>query len=222
MLTCFVRTVILYLSIVISMRIMGKRQIGQMEMSELVTTILISEVAAVPMQDLGIPLIYGLIPLVTLLALEFLQSSLCARFLRLRGIFYGHPSVLIRDGVPDQRQLAAMRISVSELMEELRLKDVFDLSTVAYAILETNGRMSVLLRPSDSQAAPEPRIRPLIMQGMLIRENMKAGNHSRRWLNAILRDHGLKGIGEVYLMTIDDKGNIVLHPREAEKRGDDR
>ncbi len=230
MLTVFLRTVILYLVIAGAMRVMGKRQIGQLQPSELVTAILISEVAAIPMQDPGTPILYGVVPLVTLLALELLMSALCAKSLRLRDALCGRPSVLIRDGVPDQAQLADLRISAAELMEELRLKDVFDIASVSCAVLETNGRLSVQLRPGERAVTVRQagltvqeecvRITPLIVQGRTIGENLRHMGKDRAWLEEQLRRQGLRDPSEVYLLTADDAGHTVLFPaRRAARRG---
>ncbi|MEA4824174.1 MAG: DUF421 domain-containing protein [Clostridiaceae bacterium] len=228
MLTCFLRTMILYLVIIIAMRVMGKRQIGQLQPSELVVAILISEVAAVPMQDLGVPLIYGVIPIITLLAAELLWSALCARSVRMRNLLCGRPSVLIREGVPDQRQLYQMRINAAELMEELRLKDVFDIGTVTCAVLETNGRLSVLVKPGDRPvtvakaglptAEDVSRVTLLIVQGRLIEKNLREENRDRKWLDALLMEKGLRSPSDVFLMTIDDLGRVVIFPAEKPLR----
>ena len=232
MLTCFLRTVILYLVIVCAMRVMGKRQIGQLQPAELVVAILISEVAAVPMQDLGLPLLYGVIPLVTLLALELLWIALCARSVRMRNLLCGRPSVLIRDGVPDQRQLYELRINAAELMEELRLKDVFDIGSVTCAVLETNGRLSVLVKPGErpvttakaglSTADDPSRTTLLIVQGRLIEQNLAAEGKDRRWLDAVLRENGLRSPAEVFLLTLDDLGRTVLFPADRPLRANRR
>ena len=228
MLTVFLRTVILYLVIAAAMRVMGKRQIGQLEPAELVTAILISEVAAIPMQDPGTPILYGVVPLVTLLALELLMSALCARSPRLREAFCGRPSVLIRDGVPDQAQLAELRISAAELLEELRLKDVFDIASVSCAVLETNGHLSVLLKPGERAVtvrqaglpgeAGTVRVTPLIVQGRTIGENLRQAGKDRAWLTETLRRQGLRKPGDVFLLTVDDAGHTVLFPAGKRRR----
>ena len=228
MLTCFFRTVILYLVIVLAMRVMGKRQIGQLQPSELAVAVLISEVAAVPMQDLGTPILYGIVPLVTLLALELVWSALCARSVKLRGLLCGRPSVLIREGVPDQRQLCELRIGADELLEELRLKDVFDISDVSRAVLETDGHLSVLVRPerrpltarqAGLDAGDEAsRVTPLIVQGAVIRENLRREGKDSAWLERTLRENGLRRPRDVFLLTLDDRGRTALFPADRPLR----
>ena len=144
----FIRTIILYLLLTVGIRIMGKKQVGELETVELVFTMLISDLAAVPMQDFGIPLAYGLIPILTLFSLTMLLSVLSLKSVPLRSLLCGRPSVIIDHGVILQREMAKTRFTLDELLEELRLQGVTDLSTVEYAILENSGQVSVLLYPS--------------------------------------------------------------------------
>lgn len=223
MLTCFFRAIILYFSIMATLRFMGKRQIGQLETSELVTAILLSEVAAIPMQNLDIPISYGLIPLATLAVLEYVQSTLAARSMRLRRIICGRPSVIVRNGVPDQEKLKDLRINAAELLAELRLKDVFDLQEVDCAILETNGRLSVRLAPKERTVrardigadvgGESSRIRAIIVQGTVLEDNLKAEGKDRKWMEKVLQENGVRSAGEVYLMTLDDCGKTVVFPK---------
>ena len=133
MITAFVRTIILYFLIVVGMRLMGKRQIGELEPSELVLTMMISDLAAVPMQDFGIPLLSGLLPILTLLALSLLLSQLSLRSLRLRALICGTPTVLIRGGKLQQDAMRKNRFTIDELMEELREQGVTRIEDVKYA-----------------------------------------------------------------------------------------
>ena len=142
MITAFVRTIILYFLIVVGMRLMGKRQIGELEPSELVLTMMISDLAAVPMQDFGIPLLSGLLPILTLLALSLLLSQLSLRSLRLRALICGTPTVLIRGGKLQQDAMRKNRFTIDELMEELREQGVTRIEDVTYAVLENSGQPS--------------------------------------------------------------------------------
>ena len=140
-----IRTVILYAMIIIAVRIMGKRQISQLQTSELVVTMLISDLAVIPMQDSGQPLFSGLIPIFVLIALEVLLSVIMLKSGRLRRVICGKPVVVIEDGKILQKNMKELRMSIEDLFEQLRQKDVFSLKEVAYAIVETNGAMSVCL-----------------------------------------------------------------------------
>ena len=143
MITAFVRTIILYFLIVVGMRLMGKRQIGELEPSELVLTMMISDLAAVPMQDFGIPLLSGLLPILTLLALSLLLSQLSLRSLRLRALICGTPTVLIRGGKLQQDAMRKNRFTIDELMEELREQGVTRIEDVKYAVLENSGKAAL-------------------------------------------------------------------------------
>jgi uncharacterized membrane protein YcaP (DUF421 family) len=151
-----IRTVILYLVLIIGIRMMGKHQVGELEPSELVLSLTIADLASVPMQDYGIPLVTGLIPILTLLCLTMIFSVLSLKSTFFRNLLCGRPSVIIRDGRIDQREMARSRLTVDELLEELRTKGYPDLSAVNYAILETSGQLSVL--PYAAQRPPTARM----------------------------------------------------------------
>ena len=157
MILSYLRTIVLYLVLVAVIRIMGKRQIGEMSPSEFVVTMLVANLAAIPMQDGAIPLYSGLVPILTVLGAELVLSWLILGSSRLRRLLCGKPVILIENGRLLQRNLRAARMSLDELTAHLRLKDVLDLKTVQYAILETNGSLSVFLYPKD--ARPRRRTR---------------------------------------------------------------
>ena len=138
------RTGMLYGLLVLAIRLMGKRQVAEMEPAEFVVTMLLANLAAVPMQDNGLPLLSGVVPIFTVLGLELVLAVLSMKLLPVRRMLNGVPTLLIRDGVIDQRALAVSRVSLDELEQKLREKDVFDFSQVAYAILETDGELTVM------------------------------------------------------------------------------
>ena len=228
MITTLIRTLILYGLIVLAMRLMGKRQLGELEASELVVAIMISDLAAVPMQDLGIPLLQGVIPIITLYCTEMFLSILCKKSLKARQIICGKPSIIISDGVINQDELKRLRVSVSELLEALRLKDVFDLSTVASACLETNGQLSVLLKPSartvsvsDMNLATEDMASDyltVIACGCLIRENLNAVGHDETWLANELKKAKLTSHKDVFLLIVDDLDHVILIPKKKDTK----
>ncbi len=155
MLVPFFRTLILYVVTVAAMRLMGKRQIGEMQPYELAVTILVSAVASVPMQDQDIPLSHGIVPIITLTAVDLLSSEISLRSAGFRKILSGSPLVLIRDGAPDRKAMKKLRLTADDLMEDLRLKDVFDIRRVKLGQIETNGRLSVLLNEEDAPLTPK-------------------------------------------------------------------
>ena len=226
MVIAFIRTVILYILIIAGVRLMGKRQVGELEPSELVLSLLIADLAAVPMQDFGIPLLTGIIPILTLLSMTMILSVLTMKSTRLRVLLCGTPSIVVRDGEPVQHEMRRNRFTVDELLEELRMNGCTDLSMVKYAILETNGRLSVLPYESQTPATAQqlgiktaegglPRV--IISDGQLLTDNLTAAGHDSAWLRKQLDRHHAKSPKQVFLMTVDeqDKVYLVLSRKEA-------
>lgn len=226
MMTAFARTVILYFLIVIGLRLMGKRQIGELEPSELVLTMMISDLATVPMQDFGIPLLAGVIPILTLLALSMLMSQLSLRNLRFRELVCGTPAVLIRDGNIQQDAMRKNRYTLDELLEELRGQGISSVEEVKYAVLENSGQLSVLpwtqrQPPSAAQLQLEieddvtlPTV--LINDGRVMRKNLTACGLDSLWLQAQLQERQLASPKEVFLLTLDEHGQISCVKKEAD------
>jgi len=226
MVIAFVRTIILYLLIIAGIRLMGKRQVGELEPSELVLALIIADLAAVPMQDFGIPLLSGVIPILTLLSLTMLISVLSVKSVRFRALICGKPSIIIDNGELQQREMAKNRFTVDELMEELRMKGITDISTVKYAILETNGQISVLPfadqnppTAKDMNIAVDEGGLPVVIinDGRVLDHNLKARGFDRVWLDKQLKAHGAKRSEEVYLLTADEQGRVYFASKEGEK-----
>ena len=224
MVIAFLRTIILYILIIAGIRIMGKRQVGELEPSELVLALLISDLAAVPMQDFGIPLSAGVIPIITLLCITMILSVLTMKSIRFRALMCGRPSIVIERGVIQQREMARNRITVDELMEELRLQGITDISSIQYAILETNGHLSILpwasQRPvtaGQMELTPEDASLPLIIinDGRLLAKNLAHLGLNEVWLNKQLRSHGVPQVQQVFLMTVDEQNRVFLVPKEV-------
>ena len=224
MLICLFRTVILYALLILVIRLMGKRQLGEMGPLEFVVAILIADLASVPMQDLAIPLLSGIIPILTILAAELLLSVLCYRFPMWRLLFSGKPVILMENGTLLQKNLSKTRITPDELTELLREKEVVDLRTVQYAILETNGQISALVYPEEKPASAREAgipVQPMgfpvtiISSGRLLRENLPVAGRSEDWVEGVLRDHRCR-IRDVYLMTVEPGGRIYLSVRGQE------
>ncbi len=226
MVIAFGRTILLYLLIIVGIRLMGKRQVGELEPSELVLALIIADLAAVPMQDFGIPLLAGIVPILTLLCVTMLISVLSMRSVKFRAIICGKPSIIVENGVLHQREMSKNRFTVDELMEELRMKGYTDISAIKYAILETNGQLSVLpfanQRPPTGQEmkmTPQENGLPLILinDGRVMEQNLQSRGYDRKWLEKQLRTHGAKEPGEVYLLTADERGQVYFAPKEERK-----
>ena len=222
MILSFLRTVILYLVLILAIRMMGKRQIGQMEASEFVVTMLVANLASIPMQDAAIPLYSGLVPILTVLGLELVLSGLILRSVLLRRFFCGKPVILIDNGRILLENLRRTRVTLDELMGHLREKDVLDISTVQFAILETDGNLSVFPYPayvpaSAKEAGLHPRQQYLpitiIEDGCLSEENLQKAGKDEAWMKQVLAEH-TADIGCTLLLTVDDGGHVLWLGKE--------
>ena len=225
MTTAFFRTVILYFVLMLGLRLMGKRQIGELEPSELVLTLLLSDLASVPMQDFGIPLAYGLLPIAVLLCLSMLLSFFSLKSIRFRSLLCGRPAIIIREGKLAQVAMLKNRLTVDELFEQLRGQGISQLSQVKYAILETSGKLSILPYAKDSPLTPAAAGVPvgddvslpllIINDGRVLRHNLKASGYNERWLLSQLARRRLSSPRQVFLLTVDNSGAVTCVPKEA-------
>ena len=218
----YIRTIILYLVLILSIRLMGKRQIGQMEASEFVVTMLVANLASIPMQDSAIPLLSGLVPILTVLGVELVLSFLIMKSVPVRRLFCGKPVILIENGKILQQNLQATRVTLDELAGHLREKDVLDIASVQYAILETDGSLSVFPYPHARPAsAGEAGIRTreqylpltIIEDGYLFRENLQKAGKDANWLDSVLQEHGVQK-RDAFLLTVDGADNVVFLGKE--------
>lgn len=223
MLIPLIRTLLLYLAIVIAVRLMGKRQVGEMQPTELVITILVSAVASVPMQDIDIPLAHGIVPIVTLIAAEVLLSALSLKSYRFRRLMTGQPIPVVRNGTVDQQALRKLRLSLDDLCEDLRLQGVFDLRQIRLAQIETNGRLSLLLKTSDApltprimglSPVPEEPFCVLIADGILCENGMKQTEKSLEWIMQIIKANGASDLKQVFLLASNKRGDVVFSKKE--------
>jgi len=222
LLLSYLRTIVLYLVLILSIRLMGKRQIGQMEASEFVVTMLVANLASIPMQDAAIPLYSGLVPILTVLGLELVLSGLILCSVRLRRFFCGKPVILIDNGKILRENLRKTRVTLDELTGHLREKDVLDVTTVQYAILETDGNLSVFPYPRFRPAsAEEAGIRAgaqllpvtVIEDGFFSEENLQKAGKDRRWLREILEKQGAR-IRDTLLLTVDSADKVIWIGKE--------
>ena len=221
-----IRLVIVYAFLTLIVRFMGKRQIGEMQMSELIVAFMLSELAALPVTDTSIPLLYAIVPILLLAVLEILTSYafLCSQ--KLARIVSGAPQVLIRDGRIDRMMLRYARMTLPELMGELRLKGIPDPGDVAWAILEENGKVSVI--PKRSAQPPDARslargvretgiCHTLIADGALSAPGLSLSGHSTDDVRHYLRQYGNLRVEDVFLLTVDDAGNWNLRKKDETK-----
>jgi len=225
MLIIFIRTILLYIMIIFVLRIMGKRQIGQLQPSELVVTILISNIASLPIEDQNIPLAAGAVPMLVMMSLEVLVAQLCTASRRARSVISGTPVPLIHEGEIDQQKLKELRLSADDLLAELRVMEIFDLEEVLYAQIETSGKISVYKR-ADAQNVTRkdmklyteedgPQIL-LISNGVVIRDAFALIEQDEQWMRKKLKKKGTE-LKDVLLMTANKAGRYRL-VKKAVKR----
>ena len=222
MLISYLRTAFLYLVLILSVRMMGKRQIGQMEASEFVVTMLVANLASIPMQDVAIPLYSGLLPILVVLGMELSLSGLILRSVWVRKFFCGKPVILIDNGKILLENLRRTRVTLDELMGHLRSKDVLDVQTVQFAILETDGSLSVFPYPKERPAtAKEAGIRTekqylpitIIEDGYVLEENLQKAGKDQDWLEETLCQYQATRQGTL-LLTVDQGEHVVLFRKE--------
>ena len=222
MLLSYVRTIFLYLVLIAVVRLMGKRQIGQMEPAEFVVTMLVANLAAIPMQDGGIPLYSGLVPIVTVLGVELLLSAMCLRWVGFRQLLCGKPVILIDHGKILRENLRRTRVTLDELTELLRQKDILKVETVEFAILETNGNLSVFPYPQYKPAiaqevgiTPKPQRMPytIISDGVLYDANLQLAGLDKAWLQQTLQEKRTT-VKQTFLLTADKNGRVFYKSME--------
>ena len=218
----YTRSILLYPLLIVVVRLMGKRQVGQMEPAEFVVTMLVADLASIPMQDGGIPLLTGVIPILTVLSTELVLSTLSMRSLKFRKLLCGKPVILIENGNILQKNLRRTRVTLDELMGHLREKDVLDLQSVQYAILETNGNLSVFPYPKEKPASAKDagisvkkQFLPVavISDGKILQDNLALLRKDAVWLKRVLDSHKTSP-EQVFLMTADRSDKILIYNKE--------
>ncbi len=226
MISTVFRTVILYIVVTLAIRLMGKRQIGDMQPNELVITLLISEIAAIPLQDTEQPMSVGLAAIFVLVFLEIVISILAMKSFRIRKILNGKSVIVIKNGVIDQQAMRNVRMTVVDLIEQLRAQDVFNIADVAFAVLEVNGNLSILLK-KDAQTVTVKDIElklpddslplPVISDGKIVYESLKALQTTPQKLYKILK-HKDTAPKQIFLMTLDRDGNHNIIKKGGEQK----
>lgn len=221
MLIVFFRVLIIYALVVIVMRVMGKEEIGQLQPFEFVIALLIADLAAVPMQNPQVPLLYGIIPIVTLLILQYFLSYISLKSVRVREILCGKPTIVIRKGEILQEEMAKIRYNLDDLLEQLRIKGYYDICDVEYAILETKGELSVFPKPNrrpickDDIEISSTECFPmtLIVDGTILNENLNQINKDIQWLQKQLHNEKISNIKEVLYASVNSQGKFYTQKR---------
>ncbi len=227
MLITFFRAIILYIFVLLVMRLMGKREIGQLQPFELAIAILIADLVSIPMTDTGIPITNGIIPILGLLVMHLLLSIINLKSVKIREIVCGKPRILVYRGKIDEDALRKERFTINELQERLRGSNVINLGDVEYAILETSGQVTVIQKPEKRNAIPEDfNIKPeyegipydLVVDGKIMKKNLEQINKDYNWLCTQIEKFGYKP-EETLVATIDGKGQIFCQKKETKKKG---
>ncbi len=225
MITVFVRTFIIYLFLIVSIRLMGKRQIGELQVTEFIVTFMLSELATIPIIDRNAPFVYSLIPILLLLSLEVILSFIMSKAPGAKRLMYGSPGILIIRGRVMQDELARNRIDIHELLAELRLKGISDISDVEYAIMEDNGKVSVIKKATSDSVTPEIlSLNPaetglahaIIVNGKVSTTGLRLAGKNESWLERRLQDDGAAA-DEIFLMTVDDSGSVNTIRKDKNK-----
>lgn len=221
-----IRTIIIYFSLLLTMRLLGKRQLGEMELSEFVLAALVADLAANPLQDLGMPMINGLVPIVILFCCEIIISGLALKSSRLRSALFGRPCIIITRGVIDQKELKKNRFSLDELMQELRNQSIMDISHVEYAVLETDGTLNVFPFPEYTPAtAGQLKVASddggypsvIISDGRILEDNLRLLGRDETWLKSELKRRNKGAAEDIFLMTLNEAGQVFIAGKERLK-----
>lgn len=220
------RSIIVYTCVLAVVRLMGKRQIGEMQPFEFVITLIIADLACIPMAELSVPLVHGIVPIVTLLIVHFLICFLSRKFQFARYLLTGKPAIVISPKGINYKELKELNMTLDDLIELMRGCDVFKIDEIAYAIVETNGNLCVIkkamqeavtredLKVKVSQSALPINI---IMDGKLMKENVAMAGIDDKFINVCLKKANLKKISEVLLMTLDNNGEVFIQARKAQE-----
>lgn len=217
-----IRTILLYIIIILAVRLMGKRQISELQTSELVVTFLISDIAAIPMQDTGQPLVSGFIPIAVLVCLEIILSAIMLKNSKFRKFICGKPIIVINNGKIEQRELRRLRMSTEDLFEQLRQLDVFNIQDISYALIETNGKMSILKKAKHQQpdasalgiTIPDHGIDAVVISdGEISDFSLSLCGLTKEWVYGILQGKNLK-LNDVFIMTANKNRNYYIVKKE--------
>lgn len=221
-----VRAIILYALLAFSLRLMGKRQLGELQPSELVVTILISNIAAIPVEDSSVPMIMGIVPILTLVCIDVIMSGIMLKSSKIRKLMIGSPRIIVSDGKVLQNEMKRLRYTVDDLTEAMREQSIFDITQIHYAIVETTGKINFMLKKDyqpaekqDVQAGGSTQNPPsvIIRDGVVDKEQLTLLDLGEDWLKKILRENNLTEKG-VFIMTADNGGKYTIIEREKEAK----
>lgn len=219
MITVIIRELIIYVLILVVFRFMGKRQIGQMQPFEFILTLIIADLAVIPMSEIALPLVNGIVPLLTLVAFHFLITTLTRKSNTFSRLISGKPVIVVNPNGIDYKALKKLNITIDDLFEAIRGSGFFNFDEINYAIMETNGKVSVMPKASKAPVSPEDlKIKKedsslpltIIIEGNFMEENLKLSNKNKEFFINFLKKHGFNSIKNVLLLTIDSSGKMFF------------
>lgn len=218
MLIVLIRSIILYISVLIALRVMGKGEVAEMNSFDLVITFLLAEVASIPMENNNIPMLYGIASITGLVFMQIIISYLSLKCRSVSSFFCGKSSILINKGMIDYKELKKERITIDELLEQLRISGYFNIKDVQYAILETDGGLSVLPSPS-YKATPTKHYKrlplSLILDGKILKESLEELNKNEDWLLDIIKSYNINNVKDVLICVLDENDKIFIQKKES-------
>ncbi len=213
MLTIIIRSVILFILVIAALRLMGKKQLGELQPSELVTTILISNIATLSLEDPSMPMILGIVPILMIVCIDVLMSGIMMKSVKFRKLVTGSPRVIITDGKIDQKEMRNLRYTIDDVLEAMRDSDIFDINHVRYAIVETTGKIN-FFRKDEGKSDP-PGV--IIKDGLLIEEGLVKAGLGKQWLDDILRRRNAQ-LKSVFLLTACGDGSYTMILKEGKRK----
>lgn len=225
MVVMLLRSVVIFLFVLFVIRVMGKRQVGEMQPFEFVITLIIADLACIPMAELAVPLVHGIVPIFTLLVLHFFICFIARKSTKLRYVLTGRPAILISPKGISYNELKKLNMTIDDLIESLRGSDIFNLGDVAYAIMETNGKLCVIKKSQvenvtreDMKVQSDPASLPvnIVMDGKKMQENVDLANVDDKFIDRCLDRAGIKNIKDVLLLTLDNNGQVYIQGRKTE------
>ncbi len=223
MLNIFLRTLIIYFVVIVAMRLMGKRQIGEFQPSEFVIAIMISEVATTPLENVGVPILQGVVPVITLIIAEIFLSFICLKNGKARNFFIGKPSVIIENGVFKQKELKKLRFNLEDIIEELRSNGYYNIDEIEYAVLETSGQLSIVPKPAyntatraDVGATLPPCTIPYILakDGCIIYSELSKSKHDIQWFHTQMKRRHIAKVKDIFFASLSSDGKLILQKKE--------
>lgn len=220
----FIRSIVIYLFVLFAIRFMGKRQVGEMQPFEFVITLIIADLATIPMSEISVPIIHGLVPIIGMIILHYFICFISRKSMKARYIISGRSAIVMNPNGIDYKELKALNMNIDDLIESLRNSDVFNLNDVAYAIIETNGKLCVIKKSNvenptreDMNIKVDPASLPvsIIMDGKLMEENVKLTGITDELLQECLEKANAKKPTEILLMTLDANGLVFLQPKSG-------